>query len=520
MSKQYDVLILGTGIAGLSTAIKLADQGLKTALVTRTEKPEECNSGWAQGGIIYPTKDDEADLLKDILAASSHTSDEYISKVLTESGSLMKDLLLDRAKTSFEKNDDGELLFTKEAAHSRARILFDGDHTGKSIEISLLNLIEQNKYKNLDLLISRTAVDLITPGHHGVDLKQRYHSHKVVGAYVFSQKDQRVEKILAKKTIIATGGVGNLYLHNSNTYSSRGDGHAMAKRAGARIINMEFIQFHPTTLFIKKAHRRFLISEALRGEGGKLLNISGDNFMKNYHHDAELASRDIVSQAIWEEMISNKQDHVFLDMTDHNRDFLEKRFPTIFSKCLENGVDISKDPIPVVPAAHYTCGGIQTNEWGETNVKNLYAVGEVACNGLHGANRLASTSLLEGLIFGIKCAEKISREIKNASLYDQGLIKDWENPDSDEADLSLVGQDWLSLKQTMWNYVGIKRSRSRLLRAQAMFREMGEQVQEFYQHNQLHDELIGLRNAIDVAQMITEASLRNSNSIGCFYKED
>lgn len=517
-TEHCDVLVIGSGIAGLTCAIKLAEKKIKTIIVTRASRPEECNSSWAQGGIIFPQMSDIESLITDIQKASSESSDEEVARIIASSHDLVEEILLKKAQTHFKKNEDGTLKLTKEAAHSTSRIIYDGDHTGKSIQISLLNYIENLQSPYLQIISSATALDLITPSHHGKDIHHRYCEHQVLGAYIFHQKEDLVQTILANKTVLATGGIGNLYLHNSNTYSSRGDGHAMAKRVGARIINMEFIQFHPTTLFIKKGHSRFLISETLRGEGGKLLDQAGKPFMQNYHPDRELAPRDVVSQAIWEEMIAKKQDYVYLDMTHLSTQHLQTRFPTIFEKCMESQIDISQKPIPVVPAAHYTCGGVHTDIWGKTNVAHLYAIGEVACNGLHGANRLASTSLLEGLVFGYRAAEKIAEE-NSPHRFSASDIMEWQYG-AKELDLTLVGQDWLTLKQTMWNYVGIKRTTDRLNRAEAMFREMNQEIERFYKDSVLHDELIGLRNAVEIAQMVVSASKRNQKSLGCFFKAE
>jgi L-aspartate oxidase len=293
----------------------------------------------------------------------------------------------------------------------------------------------------------------------------------------------------------------------------------MAHRAGAYVSNMEFIQFHPTTFYNRSSHRRFLVSEAVRGEGGRLLNSKGEAFMKKYHPDAELAPRDVVARAILEEMIKMKEDCVYLDITHKDPEYLRHRFPTINQYCLDNKVDMTKEPIPVVPAAHYTCGGVKTDLKGKTNLKNLYAVGEVACTGLHGANRLASTSLLEGLTWGYIAAENILKEIDLASDYQLNRIKDWSQGD-EQIDLALIAQDQMTLKQTMWNYVGLSRSQNRLARARAMFIELHDEISKFYKNAQLHDELIGLRNGVEVAFMVLNASMRNKQSVGCFYLKD
>ena len=516
---SYDVLIIGTGIAGLSAGIKLAEKKLKVGIVTREEKPETTNSLWAQGGIIY-SKNDES-LISDIDKASAMTANLDAARVLAEQGpSILEEVLFKKAKTNFNKTSIGELSFTKEAAHSKSRIIYKGDYTGKEIQISMLNYLNNKEiFPNVDFLTKHTAIDLITPNHHGISIQQRYESHKVLGAYVFDQEKNYVKKIMAKKTILATGGIGALYLHNSNTSGARGDGHAMANRAGAFISNMEFIQFHPTTFFSENVHRRFLISEAVRGEGGILRNSKNETFMKNYHSDAELAPRDVVSRAILAEMIRLKDDCVYLDISHKDSEWIRERFPTIYEYCKEHKVDVAKEPIPVVPAAHYTCGGVKTDLKGRTNLPHLYAVGEVASTGLHGANRLASTSLLEGLTFGHLAALDIIENIYDSEIYDADKIREWRIG-SESLDLGLISQDIQTIKQTMWNYLGLKRNKTRLARARAMFREMSDEIHKFYRHATLHDDLIGLRNAIEVAHLVLNASARNKKSAGCFYRDD
>lgn len=521
-SLNFDVLVVGTGIAGLTSAIKLAEAGLKIAIITREEKPEVTNTFWAQGGIIYPARDhSDFDLVNDIDIASSFTSNLEAAKLLEKrGGDIVAEMLLDKVRTEFDKDESNNLKYTKEAAHSRARIIYKGDYTGKAIQISLLNFLNDNeRFENVTILTSHTAVDLITPTHHGVTIRQRYEENKVVGAYVFDQKNKQVLKIMSKITILATGGISALYQHNSNASGSRGDGHAMAKRAGAFMTNMEFIQFHPTTFYAGSNQRRFLITEALRGEGGKLYNSKGVRFMEKYHSDMELAPRDVVARAILAEMIELKDDFVYLDISHKNADWIKLRFPTIYDYCLEHKIDMTKEAIPVVPAAHYTCGGIKTDLHGKTNLFGLYAVGECASTGLHGANRLASTSLLEGLTFGYVAAEKIIDSINSINLYNTIDIKDWKLG-HDEVDLELISQDIQTIKQTMWNYLGLKRSRNRLARARAMFRELSDEIHKFYRNAELHDELIGLRNGVEVAFMVLNASIQNKHSVGCFYREN
>lgn len=517
MAQIYDVLILGTGIAGLSAAATLAEKGLNVAIVTREKEPANTNTVWAQGGIIY-AKGSEESLVEDILKASAGTSSLEAAKVIAyQSSTILEDLLITKAHSNFERDESGELLFTKEAAHSMPRILYRGDYTGKDIQITLLNFL-RNTYKNVTFLTSHTAIDLLTPLHHGVKIQQRYEENKVLGAYVFNQEKQIVEKIMAKFTILATGGIGALYLHHTNSEGARGDGHAMAKRAGAVLADMEFIQFHPTSFYAGSHSRRFLVSEAVRGEGGILKNAKGERFMKKYHEDLELAPRDVVARAIADEMIVSNSDCVFLDITHKDPSWIQTRFPTIYKHCFDNGIDMTKDLIPVVPAAHYTCGGVKTDLKGRTTLKNLYAAGEVACTGLHGANRLASTSLLEGMTFGHFAAKDILENLDAEKIYDEATIKDWIDG-SEEADTALIQQDLNTVKQTMWNYVGLTRSKDRLSRAEAMFNEMKYEINKFYRDAKLVDQLIGLRNAVEIGDQVLQASKRNTQSVGCFYRK-
>jgi len=517
---NFDVLIIGTGIAGLSCALKLAEKGFLVGLVSREKDPKLSNTYYAQGGIIYPQRDDEF-LVSDIKKAGVGTNNPLAVDILRErGGEILKEVLLDKVEVDFNRKATGELSFTREAAHSLPRILYKGDFTGKEIQTSLLNYIKDIKrFPNIKLLQNHTAVDLLTPLHHGTSFNQRYVENKIVGAYLYNRENGAVVKAQAKVTVLATGGIGSLYLHNSNSEGARGDGHAMAKRAGALLIDMEFIQFHPTTFYNRNSHRRFLISEALRGEGGKLLNCKGESFMDKYHPDKELAPRDVVAKSIMEETIETKHDCVYLDISHKDPDWIKERFPTIFEHCLQNKIDITKESIPVIPAAHYTCGGVKTDLTGKTSLKNLYAVGEVACTGLHGANRLASTSLLEGLTWGYLAAEEMARDLNHISHYPDDQIKDWE-VSSGECDNALVSQDWLTLKQTMWNYVGLTRTKRRLKRAESLFGELYIELAKFYKHSTLTDGLIGLRNAAEVASLVVQASLINKESIGCFQRKD
>lgn len=524
-SYQFDALVIGSGVAGLASAIRLGESGIKVGILTREKDPKISNTFWAQGGIIYERNDNsspkegEGSLIDDIFKASAGTSLYEAAQILQDrSGAILEDLLLKKAKTNFQRSENGELNFTMEACHSKSRILYQGDFTGREIQVSMLNYLNDKKrFPNVTFLTGHTAIDLLTPLHHGVRIQQRYEEPRVLGAYVFNQETGMTAKAIAKVTILATGGIGALYLNHSNSEGARGDGHAMAKRAGAIFTDMEFIQFHPTTFFDKSSHRRFLISEALRGEGGILVNSEGRAFMSKYHPDRELAPRDVVARSIHEEMIATRHECVYLDMTHKDADWVRSRFPTIFEHCLSKNVDMTEEPIPVVPAAHYTCGGVKTNLSGKTNLKGLYAVGEVACTGLHGANRLASTSLLEGLTFGYIAAENILESLPQEKTYDFTQIKDWKDGHL-QVDRALTAQDWMTLKQTMWNYLGLTRSGDRLKRANAMLVELSEEIQRFYRDARLSDELIGLRNAVEVSQLVLSASKRNTESVGCFYR--
>jgi L-aspartate oxidase len=517
---EFDVMIIGVGIAGLSAAIKLAEKGLKIGLVTREKDPKVSNTYWAQGGIIYLREDDDL-FQQDVLKASAGTSNLSAARILQKSsGKILEEILINKAKTNFVRDEEGFLKFTREAAHSCDRIIYKGDFTGKEIQISLLNYIKDKKrFPNVTILTAHTAIDLITPLHHGKSIQQRYEGNKVIGSYLLDQENGKVKKALAGTTILATGGIGALYLHHSNSEGARGDGQAMAKRAGAVLTDMEFIQFHPTTFYDRSSHRRFLISEAVRGEGGHLINCEGRSFMDKYHVDKEMAPRDIVARAIVEETITTEHGCVYLDISHKDSEWIKNRFPTIYSHCLKNKIDMTKEPIPVVPAAHYSCGGVKTDLVGKTNLDGLYAVGEVACTGLHGANRLASTSLLEGLSWGAFAADDILKDKNCFNIYSGDTIKDWLDSTAD-VDSALIRQDWMMVKQTMWNYVGLSRTSNRLSRAKAMFNELTDEIYKFYKNATLNDSLIGLRNSVEVATMVLNASMRNKESVGCFYRKD
>src|SRR5215212_1636298 len=413
--EHYPVLVIGTGIAGLTASFVLASAGMKVLLVTKAADPKDCNTFWAQGGIIYEGENDSpAKLIEDILRAGAGLSNEEAVRFLAVEGPrVVKELLLDEIHVPFSTTEEGELDLTQEGAHSVSRIIHAGDATGRAIEVSLLNRVKSEP--NVTLLTEITAIDLLTTHHHPTDIQARYRlTNECVGAYLLDNRTNEVFTVFSDYTVLATGGIGQIYLHTTNTRSAIGDGAVMAQRAGARIMNAEYVQFHPTALADKKANH-YLISEALRGEGARLRNQKGEYFMEKYSPALkDLAPRDIVARAIVEEMTTSKDEFVYLDLANfyEGHQPIAERFPNIAKACSDIGVDIAKDPIPVVPAAHYFCGGVLANSAGETTLSRLYAIGETSCTGVHGGNRLASTSLLEGLTWGYYAASSIRENLE------------------------------------------------------------------------------------------------------------
>jgi L-aspartate oxidase len=364
-------------------------------------------------------------------------------------------------------------------------------------------------------------VDLLTPAHHSRDPLDVYKPLSCVGAYIFDQESRRVQSCIAKATLLATGGLGQLFLHTTNPEGSRGDGLAMAQRAGARIINSEYVQFHPTA-FYHGDSSIFLISEALRGEGAKLLNRQGERFMERYAPEwKELAPRDVVARSIHHEMLTTGADYVYLDLASNMpADKIKDRFPTIYEKCGRYGIDITTDLIPVVPAAHYFCGGVWVDEYGQTSIHDLYAAGEVSCTGVHGANRLGSTSLLEGLVWGVRSAKHMIARLPEMPRFDLRSVPVWDDSGLHEtSDPALVSQDISTIKNIMWNYVGLVRTTHRLERAIGDLRDLSIEIDKFYRRVKLTDALIGLRNRVQAALIVTEAAWSNRQSRGCHYRE-
>ena len=511
-----DVLVIGSGIAGLSAAIVASEQGLDVIVVTKNSI-EESNTFYAQGGIVSRGIDDSPDMLiEDIMQAGDGISNIEAVKLVADEGPLLvEDFLIKKVNVPFTRSPENEFVFAREGGHSRRRILYCMDSTGKAIEESLVSKLKEQK--GVRVLSDYTAIDLMTIPHHSMSPLALYMEPQCIGVYMLNNRTEEVERVFSSYTILATGGLGRIYQHTTNPLGATGDGFAMADRAGARLINMEYIQFHPTTLFHKDADG-FLISEALRGEGAKLKTKDNVPFMEKYSSLGDLAPRDEVCRAMYEEMIRRGDAYVYLDLASYTDINIKKRFPMIYKKCLALDIDIQKVPIPVVPAAHYSCGGVQVDLWGRTSLNNLYAVGEVAATGLHGANRLASTSLLEGLVWGIRSAQHIVEHFKDKKIYKESEIPPWRFPEKEEEfDPALVQQDWVSIRSTMWNYVGIIRTVKRLERAQADLDYLKNRIDDFYRRVHLVPMVINLRNGIRTARIVAESAFKNRVSRGAHF---
>lgn len=514
-----DLLIIGCGIAGASAALEAAKSGLRVIVITKHSELEESNTYYAQGGIVSLGKDDHPELLKeDILEAGDGVNNPEAVEILTGEGkNTIDEILIKELNIPFSRSTPDSLDYAQEAGHSRRRILHIKDSTGKTIEERFIQALK--KFSNVMLLSGHTAVDLLSVPHHSRNPKSFYTKPRCFGAYVLNNQTKRVKTIFAPYTILATGGCGTVYLYTSNPKGAIGDGYAMAYKAGARIVNMEYIQFHPTSLFHRDVDG-FLISETVRGEGARLKTKEGQTFMENYNKKKELAPRDEVSRAIYEEMTNSNSSYVYLDLVSYAKIDIKKRFPHIYKTCLMYGIDITKESIPVVPAAHYCCGGILVDEWGRSSLRNLYAVGEVSCTGVHGANRLASTSLLEGLVWGRRASKSIVSHFDPAKL-DPSEIRNWYYPEKEEEiDPALINQDWLSIRSTMWNYAGIIRTKKRLERAKADLDYLRHRIEKFYKEAKMDEKVVGLKHGIQVALLITYAALGNPTSLGAHYIKD
>ncbi len=517
-SHQTDVLIIGAGIAGGITALAAADQGAEVAIIQRSANPAQANTYWAQGGIIYEGQNDSPDILAhDIETAGAGICNPAAVRVVAEHGpALVKEILVEKLGVEFDRTATGDLDITDEGAHSVRRIIHNHDQTGMAIFNALHRALDA--HPRIKIYRGAVAVDLLTLSHHSTRPLDIYEPPTCVGAYVLMRDSQSVDTFLARQTVLASGGLGQLFLHSTNPRGARGDGIAMAYRAGARLLNLEYIQFHPTALYHETAPR-FLISESLRGEGAELVRRDGTPFMKDYDSRGSLAPRDIVARAIHEEMIRHEEPCVFLNIAMKPADWIRERFPGIYAELMKYNIDMTREPIPVVPAAHYSCGGVAVDTESRTSIRGLRAVGEVACTGLHGANRLASSSLLEGLVFGHFAGRDIADELKAQPRWEPPSIQPWVD-EKEPMDPALILQDWMTIKYTMWNYVGLVRSEKRLRRAKQIFRELQTEIESFYARSRITDDLIGLRNGVQAALAVLFAASENRKSRGCHFRKD
>ena len=514
---NFDVAIVGSGLAGLSVALHLADH--RKVVVISKRALRDGASDWAQGGIaaVLDSADSYDQHVNDTLIAGAGLCDEGATRAIVEQGRAAIEWLIEQG-VPFTRDDDAEMGFhlTREGGHSQRRIIHSADATGHAVQVTLEEQVR--RHPNITLLENHYAIDLITSDKVGVDNGTPH----CMGLYVQDVTTGQVQTIAADQTVLATGGAGKVYLYTTNPDTATGDGIAMAWRAGCRVANMEFIQFHPTCLYHPYA-KSFLITEAVRGEGG-LLKLpaaagaaAGQRFMLSHDERAELAPRDIVARAIDFEMKKRGLDHVDLDISHQPPAFLKEHFPTIYARCLELGIDITKQPIPIVPATHYTCGGIVTDLSGRTDLPGLYAVGETAYTGLHGANRLASNSLLECVVLGRAAAQHIELQAKPK----QTKLPAWDESRVTNADEEVViTQNWDELRRFMWNFVGIVRTSKRLERAQHRLAVLKEEIDEYYANFRITRDLLELRNLVEVASLIVRSAKSRRESRGLHYSLD
>ena len=511
---KTDVLVIGSGIAGAISAIIAAEKGKNVTILTKTKSLLSGNTPHAQGGIIFKGLNDSPEKLKsDILKAGAGSCwENAVDELIKKGPEFVQKWLINKFQISFDSNGKN-FQFTSEAAHSDSRIIHVKDQTGKGIQEKILEELENNP--KINILTEHFAVDLLTLSHHSKNPKDIYKKPACFGAIVLDMETTEVFPIYAQNTILATGGLGQIYLHTSNPEEARGGGIAMAWRAGARCFNMEYIQFHPTTLFHESG--RYLISEALRGEGAILVNNLGEEFMDKFHKLGSLAPRDVVARGIHQTMLETGHPCVYLDISFKSEKEIKERFPAIYQKCIEVGIDITKESIPVVPSAHYSCGGVGVNLDGRTSLQRLYAIGEVSCTGVHGANRLASSSLLECLVWGINAGLDVSKENEENNYFPE--IWSWKQ-EYEEIDPALIAQDWLTIKNTMWNYVGLIRTRYRLIRARTILRHLQSEIEEFYQKAKMTREILELRNGVQTALTVVSATLESRESRGAHFIQE
>jgi L-aspartate oxidase len=515
MSRIYDFLVIGSGSAGLSYALEVAEYG--TVGIITKKNSAESNTNYAQGGIasVLDQSDSFEKHVEDTLIAGAGLCNEHVVREIVKAGPAVIANLV-KMGAEFTQSEAGKLHLVREGGHSHNRIVHADDMTGREIERVLLT--KASLHPNIEILEHHFAMELITQHHLGVKVTRYTKDKLYYGVYVLNTITNQVEKILAKATLLATGGSGRVYLHTTNPEIATGDGVAMAYRAKARVANMEFIQFHPTSLYHPEADS-FLISEAVRGHGGILRNMEGTPFMEQYDTRKELAPRDIVARAIDDQLKKRGETHVYLDVTHLSKDHIIKSFPNIYSKCLELNIDMSTDWVPVVPAAHYMCGGVTTNLQGETSISGLFAAGEVSCTGIHGANRLASNSLLEALVLAERSSKTAIEYIKGAK--HRMDIPEWDDSGTNNTEeWVLISHNKLELQQVMWNYVGIVRSDIRLERAFRRTRLLHDEVENFYQRTKVSVPLCQLRNIIANAYLIIRGAMQRKESRGLHYTTD
>jgi L-aspartate oxidase len=520
---ETDFLIIGSGIAGLTCALKLsgACPDKKITVLTKTTA-DETNTKYAQGGVAVVNdleKDSFEKHIEDTLIAGDGLCNEHIVEIVVKEGPERVNEIIEWG-ANFDKDQAGEFKLGKEGGHSEFRIIHYKDVTGMEIERAMLQAINQSP--NIQLINYYFVVDIITQHHLGFLVTKSTPDIECYGVYVLNRKTSQIEKILAKQTLLATGGNGQVYRTTTNPSIATGDGVAMVYRAKGRIENMEFIQFHPTALYEPGVRgQAFLITEAVRGDGGILRNKHGEAFMERYDSRKDLAPRDIVARAIDSEMKLTGTENVFLDCTHFNKEKFVEHFPNIYEKCLSIGINIEKDWIPVAPAAHYSCGGIKTDEWGRTSIRNLYACGECASTGLHGANRLASNSLLEAMVFAHRCfvdaSEKLSQSLKNPTVD----VPDWNaRGTSEPKEMILITQSLKELQLVMSDYVGIVRNDIRLQRAMRRIDLLWEETEQLYQTTTVSPQLLELRNMITVGYLIVKGAAFRKESRGLHFNTD